>query len=89
MDTVAEFAQQLRGTDQLAQIAIEPHHVARAFIALCTHAGPQKRQCRLADGRRDLIETEAVLAVIGDAIVPAVFFDGGKRQNNVCPLLGA
>ena len=67
----APLAHHLRPADQIAEEAVEPHHVARQLVALRAHAGAQHRHHGLAQRLADLVEPQPVVLEIKLGVLPA------------------
>ena len=69
-EDVAPFAHHRRPVHEVAEEAVELHHVAREVVAMLAHADAQHRQHGVAQRLADLVEAQAVMLDIELGVLP-------------------
>ena len=79
-EDVAPLAHHRRPLHDVAEEAVELHHVARQLIAVRAHAGAQHRQHRVAQRFADFVEAKPVVLDIELGVLPVPPLVGAGRK---------
>ena len=86
-EDVAPFAHHRRPVHDVAEKAVELHHVARQLVAVRAHAHAQHRQHAVAQRLADLVEAQAVVLDVELGVLPVPPHVGAGRKARRLALL--
>ena len=87
-EDVAPFAHHGGPADEVAEEAVELHHVARQLIAVLAHAGAQHRHGGVAQRFAHFVEAQSVMLDVELGVLPVPPLVGAHRKARRLLLLG-